>query len=104
MARPAVAFKILRGRNQQTPQRYDRLANDVFAADIARLNADVVALLDRIVNAIVMMQLNGQLGVLLLKPANIAAEMMREKGRDAAQAQGSAKSHRQRSHRRLRLV
>ena len=72
MSRPAVALEIIRRRHQEPPQRHDRLTDDVFAADVARLDADVVALLDRIVDAIIVVQLDDQLGVLLLKPAHIA--------------------------------
>ena len=73
MVRPAVALEIIRRRNQEPPQRHDRLADDALAADVARLNADVVALLDRIVDAVVVVQLDDQIGMLLLKPANVAA-------------------------------
>ena len=73
MFRAAVVFEVVRRGNQEPLQRHDRLADDVLAADVARLDADVVAFLDRIVDTVVMVQFDHQLGVLLLKPAHIAA-------------------------------
>ena len=58
VARPTVALKVVRRRNEQPPQRHNLLAHDPFAADIGRLNTDVVAVLDRIV----VMQLDEQMG------------------------------------------
>ena len=86
MARPPVALEIVRRRHQQPPQRYDRLTDDVFAADVARLDADIVTLLDRIVDAIVVVQLDDQFRVLQLKPANIAGELVCQERGDAAHA------------------
>ena len=79
MFRPAVALEIIRRCDQQPPQRHDRLTDDGVAADVARLDADVVALLDRIVDAVVMMQLDDQFGMLVLKPADVPRKLVREK-------------------------
>ena len=72
VARPTVALKVVRRRNEQPPQRHNLLAHDPFAADIGRLNTDVVAVLDRIV----VMQLDEQIGMLLLEAANVPRELM----------------------------
>ena len=95
MVRPAVTLEIIGRRHQEPPQRHDRLANDAFAADVARLNADVIAFLDRIVDAVVVMQLDDQIRMLLLKAANIAAELVGQEGGDAAHAQGAGEADRQ---------
>ena len=104
MSRPPVALEIIRRRHQQSPQRDDRLTDDVFSADVARLDANIVTLLDRIVDAIVVVQFDDQFGVLLLKPANIPGELVREERGDAAHAQRAGKPDSERAHRRLRLV
>jgi len=78
MARAAVPLEIIGRRHQQPPQRHDRLTHDVFAADIGRLDADVVALLNRIVEPVVVMQLDDQFGVLALEPAHVARKLVGE--------------------------
>ena len=104
MVRPAVALEIIRRRNHQPSQLDDRLTDNVLPTDLARLNADVVAFLDRIVDAIVVVQFDQQFGMLLLESAHIPAELMRKKRCDAAQPQRSAETDGQRAHRRLCLV
>jgi hypothetical protein len=103
MARPAVALEVVRRRNQQPPQRHNLLALDPFAADLGRLNADVVAFLDRIVDAVVVMQLDEQIGMLLLEAANLPRELMSKKKGDAADAQGTGEPDGERADGRLRF-
>jgi hypothetical protein len=103
MARPAVMLEIIRGRNQQPPQRHDLLAHDPFAADIGRLNADVIAFLDRIVDAVVVVQLDEQIGMSQLEAANVPCKLMGKKGGNAADAQGACEPNSQRAHGRLRF-
>ena len=104
MARPAVPLEIARRRNKEPLQRHDLLANDAFAADIGRLNANVVAFLDRIVDAVVVMQLDDQIGMLLLEAANVAREHVGEEGGDATDAQGAGEPNCERAYGRLRFV
>ena len=104
MARPAVALEIIRRRHQEPPQRHDRLAHDAFAADVARLNADIVAFLDRIVDAVIVVKLDDQIGMLLLKMADIAAELMSQERGDAAHPQRAGEPDGERANGRLRLV
>ena len=84
MVRPAVALEIAGRRNQEPPQRHDRLAHDALAADVARLNADVVALLDRIVDAVIVVQLDDQVLDAAVESGRHHAELMGKEGSDAA--------------------
>ncbi len=104
MARPAVAIEIVGRGDQEPPQRHDRLADDVAAADVARLDADIVAFLDRIVDAVVVMQLDDEFRMLALERADVARELVRQERGDAADAQGAGEPDGERAHRRLRLV
>jgi hypothetical protein len=50
------------------------------------------------------MQLDEQIGMLLLEAANVARELMGEEGGNATDAQGAGESDGERPHRRLRFV
>src|SRR6476660_3012443 len=102
MARLPVPQEIIGRGHPPTPQWHHLLADDTFAADIGRLNADVVAFLDRIVDAVVVMQLDEQIGMLLLEAANVPRELMGKEGGDAADAQGAGEPDGERAHGRLR--